>query len=382
MPPRRPIPDLCIIAVLKQLTPIDQMKASRMSPRCSRLVRAANRLIRSLVLTDYDYGLDCTQHNLNRNFFPSSLSMQLWAEDAERNGGNKVDYQPRAAPVSKWNSLQFSNIHQDALPTVEEVVTVLFSAVTNLSFVGCYMNYPCSIEYLTALLQHPHWASQLTSLTLNDSRKLSDELVHPLFSAINSLTALKHLVLNMEIYEEIPDLPILAQLKSSICRPCWPHFESHAVGNDNLQVHLNVFAYDDENALIALKNHPLRSRIVCLKGLSFKNFVPFQHGQQFPSLTSLQLGGYPGWSPPEVKTLFTALSQLPQLVHFLLSVDLSDLDDSSPRLLTQLSSVRALDLNLYIKSHSQIHAGIPANRIVLNNRKPYPTAEDVFANSQ
>ena len=369
--------------------------------------------------------------------------MQLWAEDAERNGGNKVDYQPRAAPVSKWNSLQFSNIHQDALPTVEEVVTVLFSAVTNLSFVGCLMSYPCSIEYLTALLQHPHWASQLTSLTLNDSRKLSDELVHPLFSAINSLTALKHLVLNMEIYEEIPDLPILAQLKVVILMPEFhlpsllASFESHAVGNDNLQVHLNVFAYDNENALIALKNHPLRSRIVCLKGLSFKNFMPFQHGQQFPSLTSLQLGGYPGWSPPEVKTLFTALSQLPQLVHFLLSVDLSDLNDSSPCLLTQLSSVRALDLNLYIESHSQvqwlnlqwtlpncqainfvgydcngcgidisdylngsfskkhrvsleclranlskIHAGIPANRIVLNNRKPYPTAEDVFANSQ
>ncbi|KAH9399898.1 hypothetical protein TYRP_017466 [Tyrophagus putrescentiae] len=55
MPPRRPLPDLCLIAVMKMLTPNDQLKTAQMSPRCAKLVRAANRPVKMLVISDSDY---------------------------------------------------------------------------------------------------------------------------------------------------------------------------------------------------------------------------------------------------------------------------------------------------------------------------------------
>ncbi len=169
-------------------------------------MRAANRRIRSLVIISY-HDLEHIQITFNNNFFPSSPSIQLWAEDAERSGGNAVIHQPKAIRVSKWNSLKFKKFCKDEMPTVEELVTVLFSAVTNLTWACsslCFEN--SNIEYLTSLLQHPRLASQLISLTIDKPCEFSVEMTCPLVTAINSLTALQHLaILGWE--ENIPDLP-------------------------------------------------------------------------------------------------------------------------------------------------------------------------------
>ena len=346
----------------------------------------------------------------------------------------------KEARVSAWNSLQYARDWQHSLPTVEEVVSLLFSAVTSLKYVD-YNTRGCNIAYLTALLQRPQWApSQLVSLTV-DVTSVSEEVLRPLFPAINRLPALQHLAIMLKRRRRIPDLPILARLKVVLMtRGHLPSFlaslERHALGNDQLQVHLKMQERGDEEALIAL-SEPLRGRIVRLIGRNFENSMPLLQGiKRFPSLTSLDLGLEINNSlkEPEVRTLFTALSQLPQLLHLKLEVDLRQIkDDSSARLGTQLNSVRALDLNLTITSHfqvewlnlqwtlphcqaiylvrysclgcrvymtnyfsdastsrhvspclratlSKLHAGVPASRIALDFRKPYRTAEEVFAN--
>ena len=190
----------------------------------------------------------------------------------------------------------------------------------------------------------------------------------------------------------------------------------------------------DDDAVFAL-SEPFCSRIVRLRGLNFEKCIHL-NGQQFSSITSLGLETLLPMSAPQVRTLFPALSQLPQLAHLHLSVSLSYLNSNLPRPLTQLSSVRAFDLDLSIDYHPQVewlnlqwtlpncqaiylayyychqcrvcitdylghkssteknvveclratlsklHAGVSANRIVLHYRKPYRTAQEVFACSQ
>ncbi|KAH9394772.1 hypothetical protein TYRP_004829 [Tyrophagus putrescentiae] len=50
MPPLRPLPDLCLITLFKMMPPNEQMVGSKISPRAV-LVRAANRRVKSLVIT-------------------------------------------------------------------------------------------------------------------------------------------------------------------------------------------------------------------------------------------------------------------------------------------------------------------------------------------
>ncbi|KAH9407341.1 hypothetical protein TYRP_012893 [Tyrophagus putrescentiae] len=53
-PPQLQISDLSWIAIFQEFTPNDQMMASKMSLRCAGLVRAANRTVKTLVITDKD----------------------------------------------------------------------------------------------------------------------------------------------------------------------------------------------------------------------------------------------------------------------------------------------------------------------------------------
>ncbi len=69
---------------------------------------------------------------------------------------------------------------------------------------------------------------------------------------------------------------------------------------------------------------------------------------QFPSLTTLSI------AEPQLKQLFTAFSQLHQLVHLKLNLFLSENRSEELRPHIQLNSVRALDLDLGISSHSHI----------------------------
>ena len=176
-----------------------------------------------------------------------------------------------------------------------------------------------------------------------------------LITAINGCTALQYLALHSETGADISDLPILAQLKVVVFKSedlsAFVHsLKSYAADNADLQVHL--FALDTD-VLLSL-SQPLRSRIVrCDEG----NFsppleVPHLCGQ-FRSLTSFTIGDI--CKPTEVVPMFTALSQLHQLV--LLELGISwDSDEEFPpaRPLAQLKSLRALGLGMTIALHSQL----------------------------
>ncbi|KAH9397843.1 hypothetical protein TYRP_004170 [Tyrophagus putrescentiae] len=129
MPPRRPLPELCLIAVMKMLTPNDQLKASQMSPRCSVLVRAANRRVKSLVISSLD--METTEEKIDSFFLASKPSMKQLKDD----GVPFPDFPMSNAHLSKWNCLQLNSCEKLDSSTIEQIVSV-FSAVTDLKFIS------------------------------------------------------------------------------------------------------------------------------------------------------------------------------------------------------------------------------------------------------
>ncbi|KAH9402861.1 hypothetical protein TYRP_015624 [Tyrophagus putrescentiae] len=349
MPPRRPLPDLDLISVFKMLTPNEQLVASKMSPRCAVLVRAANRRVKTLVITAWNNGeLHNLKYNINSFSLASKPSMQLLMDIS---GETFPDY-PMATRLSKWNILRLDQLRLIDTATIEQIATI-FSAVTDLKFITLGSRH---IDTLVSLLQHPNWQSQLTNLMVG-SYEIENPLAGELVPAINGLTALQQLAFDWDNDTKVPNLSILAQLKtvvfSSIRLSTFLRsLERNAADNADLEVHL---ISDDTEALLTL-SQPLRSRIVCY-GWDPLYYTDDQVPlliSQFRSLTSLTF-----WpiEPTEVGELFSDLSQLHQLIHLSFGVDFSEVKVEFPLPalpLVQLTSLRALELHLEITSHSQI----------------------------
>ncbi len=346
MPPRRPLPDLDLISVFKMLTPNDQLVASEMSPRCAVLVRAANRRVKTLVITVWNYyespfSLKCTLNSFSLAF---ESSMQQLMDIP---GETFPDY-PMTTRLSEWNILRLGQLRLIDTATIEQIVTI-FSAVTDLKFITLSSKH---IGTLVSLLQHPNWQCQLTNLMVG--RTTAGELI----PAINGLTALQLLALDWDNYSEIPDLPILAQLKTVVfssnrLSTFLRSLERNAADNaTDLEVHLLSRA---TKALLTLSD-PLHSRIVRYGWAPLdytRDQVPLLCSQ-FRSLTSLEINGI---ESTKVGPLFTDLSQLHQLIHLNFGVDFSEVKEEYPlsaRPMAQLNSLRALELDLHITSHSQI----------------------------
>ncbi|KAH9400785.1 hypothetical protein TYRP_002360 [Tyrophagus putrescentiae] len=252
MPPLRPLPDLCLIAVFKQLTPTDQLKASLMSFRCEVLVRAANRRVKTLSITYWDE-VEVIKNEINKLSLSCKPSMQLTS------GEPFPDYPAMTDRLSQWNCLRLKL----ATPNIEQIVYV-FSAVTDLKLI---VRSNDQIESLLHLLSHPQWTGQLSNLLFYNYCDFSPELAPRLITAINGLSALQHLAIKFGRGKaEIPglsNLTILAQLKTiaveswnKCVRPFLRSLERNATENVNLQVHL--FA-NDNDALFSL-SEPLRRR--------------------------------------------------------------------------------------------------------------------------
>ena len=364
MPPRRPLPEVCLITVLKFLEPLDQLKASKMSPRLRMLVRAANRRVKTLVITNKD--LTGTQKIINSFFISSRPNLQKLKDDC----GGAIDIQPKAVRVSKWNSLVFSGSCQEDLPTVEEIATVLFSAVTSLVFIA---NQPSWIigfdekcQYLVALLQypplHPHETTQLESLVLGldglfSSKKTRASVTYKLVVALNALTALQQLAVHFDFGYEYPDIPaltVLDQLKVLVLKLEWDKsfflnsIGEQAAANVNLKIHLQGYSAENLSKYIDDWPEPLLSRVVTLE--TDENLF-----HRFPSLTSLSLPVDVPFSTNYGPLLALLSQQNRQLLHLEWRLDLNDQQnlDRSPTPPFQLTSVRALTLNLYIDDHSQ-----------------------------
>ncbi len=353
MPPRRPLPDLCLIAVMKMLTPNDQLKTAQMSPRCAILVRAANRRVKMLVIARSD-DLERIQSEINAFSLASKPSMRLLPA-----GGEPFpDYPMTTTRISKWNCLLVDEDQHLDQPTVEQIVNA-FSAVTDLK---CTMYDNVTREKLIALLERQEWANQLTSLAVDNwSTDLPTE--PRLISAINALSALQCLEMCYKGSDQLPELSILSQLKAIFIRlddiadgVFLRSLEHHAAGNVDLQVYLIDY---DFGRLLGL-SEPVRRRI-----LRVDNFMLFCSSdnlsficRQLPSLTSVFVLCI---RAPQVGAFFTALSTLPQLVHLVMVLDWERKEGNQfveptppPRPLAQLTSLKALDLSLNLHSHEQM----------------------------
>ncbi len=355
MPPLLQISDLSWIAIFQEFTPNDQMKASQMSPRCAVLVRAANRTVKSLVITDTNVEDPCDlkvlKYKINAFSLASNPAMQSLLDISGE--PSFPDYSLTvSARLSKWHCLQIDSREQIDTATIEQIVYI-FSAVTDLKFITHYSG----INRLVPFLQHPNWQCQLTDFMVDTSMWLDGQQSRELITAINDLTALQCLALEWYNHYDLPDLPILAQLKvvafqSHELQAFVRSLEQYATDNADLQVHI---ISDNTDALLSL-SQPLHSRIVRF-GWGYLDYTGDQVPllcSQFRSLISLSIVGI---AVTNVVPLFTALSQLHQLVHLGLWVNFwndKELPPPAHRSLAQLNSLRALELSLTITSHSEI----------------------------
>ncbi len=376
MPPRRPLPDLCVITALKFLEPMDQLTASKMSSRFGPLVRAANRTVKTLVITDRN--LISTQNILNSFFISSRPNLQQLTDDRDK----AIDLQPKAVRVNQWNSLKFRRDCQEDLPTVEEIATVLFSAVTSLVFIADDYNLCLdeSFQYLIALLQHPHLAIQLESLVLGlnggfYNKDTRASLTYELMATLNALPALQLLAVDFGFWYEDPEMPalvVLAQLKVLVVKlrlePNEAFFlcaiSEQAADNVDLQIHLEDGAAYDLSPYKHTSNwsKSLYSRVVRLGVVNDRFWCGSEICPLFPSLTSISLvvRSCEAFSTNYVP-LITALSQHNrQLLHLGWKLDLVDQQNLNPisapppRSLPQLTSARAVTLDLDMADHSQV----------------------------
>ena len=361
MPPRRPLTDLDLITVIKQLTPNCQLNAAQMSPRCKTLVRAANRRVKSLAITDND-NYKKTQKNVEWSSITTRPSMKKLRKVDQYFS----DFPMTSTPLSKWNCLVVvvGDETEIDLPTIELIVDS-FSAVTALKFIATYNN--AILKFCVKLLQQPDWINQLSQLMVGNyqNQLIPTELGCPLITAINGLSVLQCLSIHWP-GEELPDLTILSQLKAiefdilNFSGPSRHTFlsslERHASENVCLQVYFHSpRSFQNEQALFDL-SPPLR-RCFVHYGMNWEpldypsNIVPLLC-QQFPSLTSLSVKCQ---GPAHLRPLFTTLAHLQQLVHLSLEINLyGNQTEEELRPLAQLTSVRALDLCLKLTSHSQV----------------------------
>ncbi len=355
MPPRRPLLDLCLTTLFKMMPPNEQMVASKMSPRYAVLVRAANRTVKSLVITDQNVEIPSDLKNLKNRIHCFSLASNPAMQPVMDIPGEPSfpDYPVAvSARLSKWHCLVVDPNVQIDTATTEQIVSI-FSAVTDLKYIAPLGE---NFRRLIALLQHPQWQCQLTHFMAHTTKWLDGQQSHELITAINDLTALQYLALDWCSHPYIPGLTILAQLKVVALNVCYLQnflrsLERYATDNADLQVHL---LNRDTKVLLSL-SQPLHSRIVRY-GWSHLDYsgdqVPLLCSQ-FRSLTSLYIKKI---KLTDFASLFTALSQLPQLVHLWLWADLKNGEKLPPpaRPLAQLNTLRALELSLTISSHSEV----------------------------
>lgn len=382
MPPRY-MPDLCLIALFQQMSPNDQMSASKVNSRWLFLLRAANRRVRSLaivclsqdpfgeqVITFQDFIYNC--------FIGSNLSsQQLKNENGQRQ-------YPKTFIVRKWNCLLFNKTID--VPTIELIVTI-FSAVIDLKVTLVNTEH---LKFLTTLLQHPKWSHQLSSFTLyvdsslhSQNDCITDEQAEHFFTAINGLFALKHLALSWSIKTAFYNLSIISQLKEIAINFYNSDYqkshmlifsrslELYASKNVDLQVQLySPCMWDYYMECLLTLSAPTRDRIVQLSSLSNLSicfiYINVPHLlTQFTFLTSLNVAV----GPRNYKKLFTVLSRLSHLVELGLSIYTIKTEDENQerdiiaeefkfdlfsRPIAQLKTVKSLVLELRITLHSQV----------------------------
>ncbi len=355
MQPKRPLPDLCLISVFKMLTPNDQLQVAKMSHRCARLVRAANRIAKSMTFAKKTtLNDDSFIKNINKFSIYSMPVMELAQKFTE-----PFPAYPLTLVNKKWNSFHLDENQFIDKKTVTQI-GYIFSSVTDLKFEN-FDNAACNS--LISILKYTEFAKQLTSLNVFCfGANLTDLTTQNLLIDIinKTLPSLKFLACEFENNKSLPNLTILTQLKAVAL-----NVHGSLSGSLFFQS-LEYFAGKNETLEVYLTDHT--TCVQHLSSLVQKKIVYFVYThinalcenvalfcQQFSSLTSLSIGAI---EVHKFDTLITSLSTLTQLVHLAIELNLihiksDQIGQSSQKIpTTKLTSVRALDLCLYIKSHS------------------------------
>ncbi len=407
MAPRSPIPNLCIIQVVKMLLPNDQLTAARMSPRSAGLVRAANRRVKRLIiirrLRSFQFPSFKTISGIPAHSLASSTSVQLLMLPTAAPGEPFSDYPNTTTTTARLTSWNYLLVEEDQVfdqATIELIVTAVFSAVTELQLAW---HSDALGENMAALLERPQWAHQLTSLTVFHCDVSGDDtepppppppgkLLRRLAAAVNRISSLQCLTMGAETgFPVLPsDLCRMTQLKvlaiyawedggdSPTAEASLRSLERYAADNVNneeeeegedhrLQVHLSGWLPTEQ---LHSLSPALRRRIVRFDhaelSWNVRGNVP-RLCRHFPSLNSISLCVEA--APRPIRALFTALSSLPQLVHLALriscptrhiTIDAADAMELAemagnelgrqqhhhPQIAVQLRSLRALDLEV------------------------------------
>ena len=132
MPPLRPLPDLVLITLFKMLTPNDQMMASLTSPRCAVLVRAANRKVKSLVITEQigvnPPSLDDIKDEINCFSLAYKPAMQQLMNIP--GDPSFSDYPMTTTRLSKWHCLLIDSIKRLTLQPPSRLSTFFLLSLT------------------------------------------------------------------------------------------------------------------------------------------------------------------------------------------------------------------------------------------------------------
>ncbi len=378
--PSPPLSDLCLLAVLGEMNLKNRLAALKVCPRWFHRVREVNQAVRSIAIAvqarrgvgeeDEDEDDGCWKSELldgHRGAIESEPSVKLL---------KKVDgsplYPPKP-PITAADCLLFDELSD--ITTAQQIIAAL-PRVTQLVFLGS--SYGEEYQHLVTMLQNPVWRHQLTRLRLIDRSSSGCQQERRLFTAINGLTSLRQLTLDLVIGDfALLDLSALGQLETvhidclqglrsflaclrkygaasggNALRGGLPRVELVNVGRDYLKElrelslplrRLIARLVEDEPVII----RPRRSIASVLT--------------TYPALSSLELD-IPPW---QVHQVFADLASLGGsggggLFHLRLEVNFcncSEEEDRRPFLpppVAALSSVKALDLDLAVASHADL----------------------------
>ncbi len=361
------LPQLCLLAVISQMTLVDRISALQVCPQWHHRVKETNQatvkslaIVVSLELTDIE-------HYLNKKFRNCPPIAGL------------VTSPPNGLPplfplhrLTDWNCLQFADDDHLNSATIDQILSAL-PWLAELTFsADTFRPFARLVEMLHA--DRP-WRSQLTGLkVISSSKKQTLELydltlLKALFDSINGLPALQYLTL-----KDVPllthQLTILAQLKEINIEGGTLYekglftfmisLQQYAsINAEKLQV--DLFTPSDLNTVLQLQqlSEPLRRCFTCLgsehlRAMNNQELLDLRL-TSFPNLTSVRLF----LKAKSITPAFSALAQLPQLAQLSLRISWRYVPQNelppSPPLRAQLFSVKWLQLTLLPSSHSQLH---------------------------
>ncbi len=182
--------DLCLLAVLGEMNLKSRLAASKVCPRWFHRVREVNQAVRSIAIAvqgrgEEEDGWRSELLDGHRGAIESEPSVRLL---------KKADGSPlEPPPLTAADCLLLDELSN--IITAQQIIAA-FPCVTELVFLG-RSNGEEYQQYLVEMLVSPVWRGQLTRLRLIDRSSSGCRQQRRLFAAINGLTSLRQLTLDL-----------------------------------------------------------------------------------------------------------------------------------------------------------------------------------------